>query len=129
MGCAVTADLNRHLAEVDKAEAKASAVEMLADQWLSHPEKLKQAWHNVIVDMDLDLRALLCERSMRSGRFSGMTEEVADSLFLSELDDMVEQAMSELADAHLEAEADQNAIDAALDAAEDREYWRDRGRD
>jgi hypothetical protein len=127
MSCAVTADLNRHLAQVDRDSAHSDAVNMLADQWLSHPKRVSQAWETVLTEQDMAAKALqlLSERSLRSGRFSGMSEEVCDSMFLGALDDLMLEAMKDMADGHLESEAEQNMIDAAESAAEDRAYWRD----
>lgn len=120
------AALNRHLDEISTADASTSAAQMLKDQWLSHPERVKDAWFTVLTEMDLqeEFLKLLSERSLRSGRFSGSDEMAGDTLFLHEIDELMDRAMCDMAEGHLEAVADQNAIDAALDAVEDQEYWR-----
>lgn len=117
------AALNKHLDEISRADAEASAVDMLKDQWLSHPGRVETAWIRILKNQELMVQLLL-ERSLRSGQFSGMPEEISDSMFLGKLDTMLSQELEEMASEHLESEADQNAIDAALDAAEDKEYWR-----
>lgn len=122
------AALKRHLDEIDRQDDRSAAVRLLKEQWLSHPERVKDAWFTVLTEMDLqeEFLKLLSERSLRSGRFSGSDEMAGDTLFLHEIDELMEQAMCDMAEGHLEAVADQNAIDAALDAVEDQEYWRDR---
>ena len=121
MLCAVTADLNRHQTNQDQQNATSEAVDMLAAQWLSHPSKVKKAWSEILQDHNQtqDVISLLTHYSLKSGRFLGMDEATTDSLLSVCLADMLESQMKDLAHDHLESEAEQNQIDAALSARED----------
>lgn len=121
MTCQVSSDLNNYLKEVDRQDTMSGAVDMLADQWLSHPSKIQAAWMSVLQDpAQVTIVAdLLTHSSLRSGRFLGFSEEAAQSLLIDSLSDMMLSELKDMAHDQLTSDAEQNAVDSALSALED----------
>lgn len=121
MTCQVTSDLGNYLKEVDRQDRMSGAVDMLADQWLSHPEKIQMAWTNVLKDpaQQKIVADLLTHSSLRSGRFLGFSEGAAQSLLIESLSDMMLSELKDMAHDQLTSDAEQNKIDAALSSMED----------
>lgn len=113
--------LDQHLKAQDQADAMSGAVDMLVDQWLSHPEKIKMAWTNVLKDPAQQeiVADLLTHSSLRSGRFLGFDEASAQSLLIESLSDMMISELKDMAHDQLTSDAEQNAVDSALSALED----------
>ncbi len=112
---------NEYLRALDEKDAMSGAVDMLADQWLSHPQKVQAAWEGVLTDpVQRPLVAeLLTHHSLRSGRFLGFDEASAQSLLTDCLSDMMLSELKDMAYDHLISEAEQAKVDAALSAMED----------
>lgn len=109
--------LKRHLNAQDQADAESSAVAMLVDQWLSHPSKIQTAWKNVLGDPEQVqiIGELLTHYSLKSGRFLGFDELSAQSLLSDCMSDMLVSELNDMAYAQLMSDAEQNAVDAALE--------------
>lgn len=110
----VMQDLNRHLTEVDEAEARSEAVEEIIEDWLKDLNKVTEALVDEL-DVPPDLFAFIVEGYMTGnwGRAAGWIE------------DTLRQKFDEAAQKALDDKIAQDQNDAAEAAASRKEVYRD----
>lgn len=111
----VIADLNRYLADIDKAEARDNAADEILDEWLQKADKIQDALDNSDILAEADLTKIVAS-AIVSGKW-----DTVESYFK----DAVRKYLLKEAYAEVERRIQQSLDDEAESRSFDQEFYDD----